>query len=114
MHELAVTMEVVDVISDQLEEYSTLQVKRVVLEIGALASVIPDSVRFCFDLCTQGTPLEGALLEILETQGEGLCRKCRTVIQTQDRFAVCRCGSMDFDWTKGQELIIKEVEFESR
>ena len=43
------------------------KVNRVVLEIGKLSAVLPDAVRFCFELCSEGTVVEGAELEIIET-----------------------------------------------
>jgi hydrogenase nickel incorporation protein HypA/HybF len=45
------------------------------LEIGRLSAVVPDSIRFCFDICAQGTPLEGAELEIVESAGQELLIK---------------------------------------
>src|SRR5690348_15257538 len=104
MHELGITMEIVEAISDRLEDYGCSRVKKVILEIGALASVLPDSIRFCFDLCAQGTPIEGAELEIVEVLGIGDCKKCRRVMETPDPFAMCSCGSMEFDWKCGREI----------
>jgi hydrogenase nickel incorporation protein HypA/HybF len=45
---------------------------RVRLEIGRLSSVMPEAIRFCFDVCARGTALEGAELEIVELAGEEL------------------------------------------
>jgi len=44
----------------------------VTLEIGKLAAVLPESVRFCFDICSRGTLLEGARLEIIESASDAL------------------------------------------
>lgn len=48
------------------------RVKVVCLEVGKLAGVLPDALRFCFDVCVHATPLEGARLEILEMAGQEL------------------------------------------
>ena len=56
MHELAITEGVVD----GGESVCPGQVTCVRLEIGALSGVVADSLRFCFDLVTEGTSLEGA------------------------------------------------------
>src|SRR3984957_13929870 len=61
MHELAVTEGVVDAVTGRLPDARITCVR---LEIGALSGVVADSVRFCFDLVTEGTNLEGARLEI--------------------------------------------------
>ena len=42
------------------------RVHRLTLVIGRLSGVMPDALRFCFDICSEGTVLEGATLEIIE------------------------------------------------
>ena len=72
MHELSITRNVVAIVSERAEGQ---RVTRVRLEIGRLTAVMPDSIRFCFDICAQGTPLEGAELEIVESAGQELLIK---------------------------------------
>ena len=72
MHELSITRNVVAIVSERAEGQ---RVTRVRLEIGRLSAVVPDSIRFCFDICAQGTPLEGAELEIIESAGQELLIK---------------------------------------
>ena len=72
MHELSITRNVVAIVSERAVGQ---RVTRVRLEIGRLSAVVPDSSRFCFDICAQGTPLEGAELEIVERPGQELLIK---------------------------------------
>jgi hydrogenase nickel incorporation protein HypA/HybF len=72
VHELSITRNVVAIVSERAEGQ---RVTRVRLEIGRLSAVVPDSIRFCFDICAQGTPLEGAELEIVESAGQELLIK---------------------------------------
>ena len=72
MHELSITRNVVAIVSERAEGQ---RVTRVRLEIGRLTAVVPDSIRFCFDICAQGTPLAGAELEIVERPGQELLIK---------------------------------------
>ncbi len=69
MHELAITDAIVAAVTEKLPEEKILLVR---LEIGALSGVVADSLRFCFDLVTEGTNLEGASLEIIESDGADL------------------------------------------
>lgn len=69
MHELGITRNVVAICS---EHAHGAPVRRVTLEIGKLAAVLPESVRFCFDICSRGTLLEGARLEIIESASDAL------------------------------------------
>ena len=45
---------------------------RVVVEIGKLAAVLPDALRFSFDVASEGTAAGGASLEVIETSGQEL------------------------------------------
>lgn len=107
MHELAITEEIVDILRRRAGER---KVRRVVLEIGKLSAVLPDAVRFCFDLCAEGTPAEGAALEILEPPGRARCRACGGEVALDRPFGRCGCGSSDLDWISGEELRIREME----
>lgn len=69
MHELGITRNVVAICAERAHGARVLRVK---LEIGKRAGVLADSVRFCFDICAKGTPVEGAVLEIVEPAGEEL------------------------------------------
>jgi hydrogenase nickel incorporation protein HypA/HybF len=109
MHELGITQNIVAIVS----EYANgAKVTRVLLEIGKLSAIMPDAVQFCFDICTQGTVLQGANLEILETPGLAKCCQCGTAIPLEKPFGSCKCGSVQLDLIAGQELKIKEIEIE--
>ena len=107
MHELAVTQEIVEILRQRAGDR---KVRRVVLSIGKLSAVLPDAVRFCFDLCTEGTPAEGAALEILEPPGRARCRACGGDVALERPFGRCACGSTDLEWISGEELRVMEME----
>ena len=73
MHELALAQEILDVVAARS---GGARVTRVVLEVGKLAAVLPDALRFCFDLAAEDTVARGASLEIVETPGRARCRGC--------------------------------------
>ena len=107
MHEMAITQDIVEILR---ERAAGRRVRRVVIEIGKLSSVLPDAVRFCFDLAAEGTPAEGATLEILEPPGRAVCRSCSGEVLLERPFGRCSCGSSDLDWISGEELRIREME----
>jgi len=107
MHELAITESIVSTVSERVRGR---RVTRVVLEIGRLSGVVPDAVRFCFDLCAEGTELAGARLDIVQLSGHARCRACGEEADVDDPLALCACGSADLDVRDGQELRIREVE----
>ncbi|MGB9378090.1 MAG: hydrogenase maturation nickel metallochaperone HypA [Mycobacteriales bacterium] len=107
MHELSVTQSVVDAVIDRMGE---AEVTSVLLEIGKLSGIEPDSVKFCFEIVASGTTLENASLEIVELPGQGRCRACHEVLTIDDRILLCTCGSADVEVLGGAELRIRSVE----
>ncbi len=107
MHELAVTESLVDAVSDRLPGQRVISVK---LEIGALSGVVADSVRFCFDLVTEGTSLEGAKLEISEAPAVCHCRICDSDFEPEGPIVICPCGSAEVTVLAGQHLKITSVQ----
>jgi hydrogenase nickel incorporation protein HypA/HybF len=107
MHELAITESVVATVAERLPGSRVTGVR---LEIGALSGVVADSVRFCFDVVTEGTNLEGASLQIDEPPGRCLCRGCGTEFAPDWPIMACPCGSADVAVLSGQDLRIVSVQ----
>lgn len=107
MHELSITRSVVAICSEQAHG---ARVQRVTLVIGQLSGVMADSVHFCFDACTRGTPLEGASLQIVETPGRARCRACGNEIELAQLAGRCACGSTGLVVLAGEELKVRDME----
>jgi hydrogenase nickel incorporation protein HypA/HybF len=69
MHELALMEDLVDTVTSGIGS-SKVHVVRLV--VGREACASPHALKFCFELCTHGTALEGAALDIVETPGADL------------------------------------------
>lgn len=110
MHELSITESIVDTVCEHVGEQP---VRALTLEIGALSGVVADAVRFCFEVCAHGTPLEGARLDIVASPGVGRCRDCASPVELPDLIALCACGSANVEITSGRQLKIKAVELEA-
>jgi hydrogenase nickel incorporation protein HypA/HybF len=107
VHELGITQEVVAIAAESARGRKVL---RVVLEIGTLSGVLPDAVRFCFEPCAEGTLVEGAALEIVETPGRARCKACGGEVPLERPFGQCGCGNTDLEWLAGDELRVRELE----
>jgi hydrogenase nickel incorporation protein HypA/HybF len=107
VHELGVALELVDAIAARA---GGARVQRVVLEVGALSSVLPDALSFCLELATEGTIVEGAAIEVRAGAATARCRGCErllTLARASDR---CPCGAYDLTWLSGEALTILELE----
>lgn len=107
MHELAIAE---NVVASVLDRTADRHVDVVRLRVGRLTGVVPDALTFCFDLAAAGTPLEGAVLEILEDQASAHCRECGRDFTVDDGVLLCDCGSADVHVVAGRELVIASVE----
>jgi hydrogenase nickel incorporation protein HypA/HybF len=108
MHELSIATAVVETCA----EYAAgARILRVRVEVGQLAAVLPDSLRFCFEVCARGTVAEGAELEILETPGRAMCEACGDLITLASPFGRCECGGI-LRIVSGDELRVKDMEIE--
>jgi hydrogenase nickel incorporation protein HypA/HybF len=107
MHELGITRNIIAIVSEHARGE---RVKRVRLEIGHLSAILPDAIRFCFDVCRDGTLLAAAELEIDEIPGRGRCEDCGNDLELAELYGECACGSHNIRLFAGQELNIKEME----
>ncbi len=108
MHELGITQNIVAIVADHA---LGKPVSRVTLEIGQLAGVMSDAIRFCFDVVAKGTVVEGATLEIREVPARARCSDCGVEFTQQTLYQPCPCGARNFERLSGEELNVKEFEF---
>ncbi len=109
MHELGITHDIIAIVAEHAKDR---KVSKVTLQIGALSAIIPESIRFCFDVCAEGTIVEGAQLEIETVAGLGRCNSCGREIPLGVLAGNCPCGSRDVSCIAGQEFKIKDMEVE--
>ena len=107
MHELAICQSVVDAV---LARTGDARVTVLRLDVGRLSGVVPEALRFCFEVVAEGTPLAGAELRIEQPAGRGHCRGCGADVDLDDPILLCPCGSADVDVTAGRELLLRSVE----
>jgi hydrogenase nickel incorporation protein HypA/HybF len=107
MHEAAIAQGLVEGVTERLPGRAVTSVR---VEIGALSGVVPDALRFCFSLATEGTPLAGADLEITEPEAKCECAVCGLAFEPEDdRILLCPCGSANVTVVSGQQLLITSV-----
>lgn len=107
MHELSITQSVVDAVCERAAGRTVHSVK---VQVGALTAVVPEAMRFCFELVVEGTVAQGARLDIEERPGAAHCRGCGADIVLADLILLCPCGSADVAVTGGRELQIISME----
>ncbi len=111
MHEMALCENILQVLEEQAAAQDYAAVKTIWLEIGPLAGVELEALRFSFDAVSSGTLADQAELIIVETKGEAWCASCGKTVPIRQRFDACpNCGGYQLEVISGAELRIKELE----
>jgi hydrogenase nickel incorporation protein HypA/HybF len=108
MHELSIAGAIVDAAT---RHGGGRRVEKVEVKVGQLRQVVPSALEFAFALVAEGTPVEGAVLEIEHVHARGACRRCGTEQDLEGFPLGCPgCGSLDVDLVAGEELSIDALE----
>ena len=86
--------------------------REIKIRVGEMAAAEPDALRFCFNVCTEGTELEGAIIDIEEVPLTGQCVDCKQEFRL-DRYldSTCSaCGGEAAGYLSGLELDIVSIE----
>lgn len=111
MHELSLAESLIETIEAAAREQHFNRVRRVWIEAGKLSGVEPEALRFGFESASQGTPAEGATLEIAEPDGQAWCERCQQAIRVMAYYDPCPyCQGHEMRITGGEQFRLKELE----
>ena len=113
MHEMSLAMGVLQIVEEAARAQRFRRVRSVLLEIGELSMVEAEAMRFCFDAVSRGTLAEGAVLNVVEVAGQGLCFNFNMTVPLAALYDPCpACGGHPVQATGGTEMRVKELEVE--
>ncbi|MCX7192791.1 MAG: hydrogenase maturation nickel metallochaperone HypA [Proteobacteria bacterium] len=113
MHEMSLVEGIVQLVEEAARADGCARVKAVWLEIGQLAAVETEALRFCFDAVARDTIADGARLEIIGIPGQGWCMKCEAAVAIAALYEACPvCGGYQIQVTGGDTMRVKELEVE--
>lgn len=111
MHEVSIMQNALEIAVDRARRQNATRIHRIHMRVGALSSVVPEALAFAFDVVTQGTPAEGATLEIERVPAVCYCPACQIEFEPDSLFYECpQCGSLNVEIRKGRELELTFLE----
>lgn len=113
MHELSMIQEIMLILKKSAEENKISHIKTVGLVVGRLVAVLPDSMRFCFDVLAKEPPFVNTRLEIEEIDIRISCKSCGKDSVVDDNQFYCNlCGSTTVEVVAGNEFYVDYYEGE--
>ncbi len=113
MHEMSIAEGIIQLLEEQAACQGFVRVRTVWLEIGPLAMIEPEALRFCFEAVSRNSLADQARLEIIERPGLAWCLGCGQQVPVRQRYDQCpECGSHQLQVIQGEEMRVKELEVE--
>jgi hydrogenase nickel incorporation protein HypA/HybF len=110
MHEMSLAEGILQIVEDAASAQGFRRVTQVRLEIGALAGVEVEALRFCMDLVLKGSLAEGAELVLDRLPGAGYCLGCGERVEIGALYDPCpSCGGFQVQPTGGTEKRVKDL-----
>ncbi len=105
-------MQIVDIATSSIPvDLENVRVERVNLKVGKLSAIVPENLRFCFQIAAQDTLLCNADLIIEEIPIVVKCSNCKIEsIIDEPVFKCKKCESGSIDIVSGRELDISSIE----
>lgn len=112
MHELSIMQGVLDIVRDSAVQNGISRINKLKLVIGSLTMIMPDSLRFAFEVLSQDEMFREANMQIEEVPAFIRCHACNSETAQEDAYCfVCSgCGSNQVEVVKGREMYLDYYE----
>ncbi|MDP8214727.1 MAG: hydrogenase maturation nickel metallochaperone HypA [Candidatus Euphemobacter frigidus] len=115
MHEWAIADNLVKLVAAAARREDLESVSKVVIRVGALQQVVPETLEMAFRMMAEETEIAGARLKIEPVLLKLRCRNCQTITTGNDFVFTCqKCGGVDLEIISGKELYIDYMEGEKK
>jgi hydrogenase nickel incorporation protein HypA/HybF len=111
MHEMSLCEGLVQTLEEQAAAQHFVKVHKVWLEIGALAVIEPEAMRFSFPLVARGTVAEDAELITELVDAAAWCMQCSSRVAVRRHGEGCpHCGGYQLQILDGQQMRVRQLE----
>jgi len=115
MHELPVTQSALNLALRYAEQENAARVTDLYLKIGALSSIVDDSVQFYWDIISRGTIAEGATLHFERVPMRMVCFDCGQSYTPEPGTLTCpHCGGEHVQVAGGDEFRLESIGIERK
>ncbi|MCP4571376.1 MAG: hydrogenase maturation nickel metallochaperone HypA [bacterium] len=109
MHEMSIVMSILDMAADRARAADARVINAIEIEVGGLAGVELEPLRFCFQVARRDIAPEAELI-VHEIPGRGRCAGCGSEAAMDFAWAVCPdCGEVGLEVLQGRELRVRSL-----
>lgn len=113
MHEISLCLNMVELIEQQARQNAAQKVTKVWLEVGALACVEEQALRFSFASVSRGTLAENSELHLSHRPAQAWCWDCCLSVAIAQHASPCpHCDGYNLRIEEGDSLRIRQLEIE--
>lgn len=114
MHELPVTQSICNIAVKEAERVGASNVTAIRIKMGEYMDYVPVIIQEYFNVVSEGTPAEGAVLEIERIPAVLRCKDCHQERRMEQHRMKCPCcGSRAVELITGKEFYIDSMEVET-
>ncbi len=113
MHEISLMRVILETVEREMAKCDASTLNRLTLRVGTLTAVEPEAMKLAFYSSIEKTPMEGAKLDIVESELSGRCRECGTEFALAEFDSSCPiCKGADIKRLTGTELDIISIDID--
>jgi hydrogenase nickel incorporation protein HypA/HybF len=111
MHELSICENLVEIVREEMDKAGLKKLNSVRVKVGEFTNLVPDALQFCFEIATQETPFEGAVLEVELVPTIAFCNACQEEFHVEGVLFICpKCHGGDVDLRSGRDMSIESID----
>ncbi len=112
MHEMGIVQSMMEIVEEQARIHNAKKIVKISLEFGVLTAVLPDAIRFAFDILCKGGVAENAELDIKIIPIKAYCMDCGKMHVMEEYQPFCpSCDSSALQIIEGRaEMRIASLE----
>lgn len=113
MHELALVQSIIEIVEQEIEKHNIVKLRAIHLSVGTMCCVVPEQMKFCFEILTANSSLMNTELIIRIVPNVYRCQVCQTEFSAEKIISNCHfCRQENPELISGRELLVEFLEVE--